>query len=65
MSKTETKKKEAIESSRQLQLIDEAEADPKPDQAQLRLIRENQRNRQRKIEEKKLLALKEAEEAAK
>ena len=33
MSRQETQKKEAIEESRQMQLIDEAEANPQPDQA--------------------------------
>ena len=35
-----------------MQLIDEAEANPMPDQAQLKAIRENQKRRQKQIEEK-------------
>ena len=33
MNRQESQKKEAIEESRQMQLIDEAEANPQPDQA--------------------------------
>ena len=65
MSRQETQKKEAIEESRQMQLIDDAEANPQPDQAQLKAIRENQRRRQQQIEEKnQLAAAKKAQEEA-
>ena len=57
INRNETNKKEAIEESRQMQLIDEAEASPQPDQAQLKAIRDNQRKRQKQMEEKNQLAI--------
>lgn len=63
MSKQETQTKETLEKNRQMELIDEAEANPQPDQAQLRAIRENQKRRQQQIEEKnQIAAAKKAEE---
>ena len=48
-----------------MKLIDEAEANPLPDQAQLRAIRENQKRRQHQLEEKaQQEAARQIEEAA-
>ena len=41
LSKQENQKKQAIEESRQMQLIDEAEANPQPDEAQRRALMAN------------------------